>query len=74
MDCVAMCLKRKFQDKHWTLPYFCAKTPSTMMENLLLLLGELGEIAFRHALPFRKRDQEFKRTQICGLKLVSAAL
>ena len=53
MDCVAMCLKRKFQNKPWTLLYFSAKSPSTMMESLLLLFGDLGEIAFRQAFPFR---------------------
>jgi hypothetical protein len=56
LDCMAICLKRKFQNKHLTLLYFSAKPHSTMMENLLLLLGDLSEIAFRHALPFRKRD------------------
>jgi hypothetical protein len=56
MQCVAMCFKRKFQNKHCTLLYLSAKPPSTMMESLLLLFGDLGEKGFRQALPFRKRD------------------
>ena len=53
VDCVAMCLKRTctFQNKHRTLLCFSAKPPSTIMASLLLLLGHVVQITFRHALP-----------------------